>query len=55
MPGKDFHYPAFGKPIPYEELDLQQPWEAFDIHHELTRKGIEKFVADYRETLSRGA
>src|SRR5437870_9140035 len=32
IPGKDFHYPAFGKPIPYQELDLQQPWEALDIH-----------------------
>jgi transaldolase len=52
MPGKDFQYKASLKPIPYEELDLQQPWETFDIKHELTRKGIEKFVADYRATLS---
>jgi transaldolase len=55
MPGKDFQYKASGKPIPYEELDLQQPWEVFDVQHELTRKGIEKFVADYRATLSRPA
>jgi len=26
----------------------------FDIEHELTRKGIEKFVADYRATLLAG-
>jgi transaldolase len=55
MPDKQFQYKSSGKPIPYEELDLEQPWETFDIHHELTRKGIEKFAADYRATLSRPA
>jgi len=55
MPDNQFQYKAAGKPIPYEELDLERPWEAFDIQHELTRKGIEKFAADYRATLSRPA
>jgi transaldolase len=55
MPNKQFRYEALGSPIPYEELDLEQEWEAFDIQHELTRKGIEKFVADYRATLARPA
>lgn len=55
MPDKQFQYKTSGKPIPYEELDLEQPWEKFDIRHELTRKGIEKFAADYRATLSRSA
>lgn len=55
MPDKEFQYKSSGAPIQYEELDLEQPWEAFDIQHELTRKGIEKFVADYRATLSRSA
>jgi len=34
-----------------EDLDLAQSWQNFDVEHELTRKGIEKFVADYRATL----
>jgi transaldolase len=55
MPDEQFQYKASGKPIPYEELDLEQSWESFDIQHELTRKGIEKFAADYRATLSRSA
>ena len=55
MPDKEFQYKSSGKTIPYEELDLEQGWEAFDIQHELTRKGIEKFAADYRATLSRSA
>jgi len=54
-PDEKFQYKASGQPIPYEELDLEQPWETFDIQHELTRKGIEKFAADYRATLSRTA
>jgi transaldolase len=37
------------------KIDLERPWETFDIQHELTRKGIEKFAADYRATLSRPA
>ena len=55
MPDSQFRYKASGKPIPYAELDLQRTWETFDIQHELTRKGIEKFAADYRATLSRPA
>ena len=55
MPDRQFRYKAPGKPIPYEELDLEKSWESFDIQHELTRKGIEKFAADYRATLSQPA
>ena len=61
MPDQDFSYKAVdasGKPlkaIPYKALDLTQPWESFDLAHELTTKGIQKFVADYRRTLKRSA
>ena len=50
MPDEHFQYKASGKPILYEELDLNQPWESFDIGHELTRKGIEKFHARTQPT-----
>jgi transaldolase len=43
------------KTIPFKKLDLDLPWQSFDIAHELTRKGIQKFVADYQGTLSRQA
>jgi transaldolase len=39
------------KSIPYETMDLSRSWESFDISHELTTRGIEKFVADYQSTL----
>jgi len=61
MPDRDFSYTGVDangkplKPIPYTSLDLNQPWQSFDISHELTTKGIQKFVADYRSTLKRSA
>jgi transaldolase len=61
MPGQDFSYIALaktGKPlntIPYKELDVNLPWQSFDVAHELTTKGIQKFVADYQSTLRRSA
>jgi len=61
MPDRNFRYrgvDASGKPlkaIPYKELDLSLPWQSFNIAHELTNKGIQKFVADYQSTLRRSA
>jgi len=61
VPDKDFLYKGVDakgkalKPIAYKELDLDQPWENFDLAHELTTKGIQKFVADYQSTLKRSA
>jgi len=61
MPNRDFAYKAIGangKPLnqlPYRMLKLEQPWENFDIAHELTTKGIQKFVEDYQSTLRRTA
>jgi transaldolase len=51
MPDARFTYPGEGSPIAYETIDLDQPWRSFHSEHELTTKGIEKFVADYRATL----
>jgi transaldolase len=51
LPDKDFAYKPVGSEIPYEELNLEQLWEQFDIEHELTKKGIQKFVSDYNSTL----
>jgi transaldolase len=57
MPDRDFRYKGVDakgkplKPIPYKELHLSLPWDSFDLAHELTTKGIQKFVADYQNTL----
>jgi transaldolase len=58
LPEKDFEYNPVdpqGKsltPVPYKELDLNTSWEKFDIRHELTDKGIDRFVSDYKSTLA---
>ena len=61
MPDHSFNYKAVDakghvlKPIPYKDLDLNLPWDSFDLARELTTKGIQKFVADYQSTLRRSA
>ncbi len=51
MPDAAFTYEPKGTRIDYREIDLEQPWQRFNIEHELTTKGVEKFAADYRATL----
>jgi transaldolase len=61
MPDDNFHYEAIDadgkrlKAIPYRDLELNAPWRSFDIRHELTTKGIERFVKDYLSTLAPAA
>jgi len=48
MPGHDFAYKAEGLTrIPHEALDLEKKWTEFDISHELTDIGIERFSEDW--------
>lgn len=51
MPDASFTYEPKGARIEYREIDLEQPWQRFNVEHELTTKGVEKFAADYRATL----
>ena len=57
LPGADFVYQETDKadralkPIAYKSIDLNQAWESIDIRHDLTTKGIQQFVADYKSTL----
>ncbi len=39
------------KPIEYEELDLNLPWRSFNLEHQLTDKGMEKFLADWKSLI----
>ena len=58
LPDAAFRYNAVDakgkllKPIPYKDLDLTAPWESFNLKHELTDLGIERFVSDYKNTLA---
>lgn len=59
LPGQDFTYKGKAsdgralKPLPYKALNLNEQWESFDLGHELTTKGIRKFVEDYQSTLEK--
>ena len=59
LPEQNFTYKAAtsdGDPlrsIPYKSLNLDQPWDYFDIAHQLTTKGILRFVEDYQSTLAK--
>ena len=61
LPGESFEYAGKTKdgdplqPLGYKSLNLNDPWEKFDIAHELTTKGILKFVEDYQGTLKKTA
>ena len=48
MPGDDYVYrPGSLKSIPFGEIDLTKNWQSYDIRHELTDKGMERFSADW--------
>ncbi len=59
MPDRNFVYRGIDaagkplKPIPYKNINLNKSWNAFNLRHDLTRRGIEKFVADFEGTLRR--
>jgi transaldolase len=61
FPGTDFVYQGIDKAdrplksIAYKPLDLNRAWESFDIQHDLTTKGIQQFVTDYKSTLKQSA
>ncbi|EKD65567.1 MAG: hypothetical protein ACD_50C00049G0001 [uncultured bacterium] len=52
MPDESFEYKASGlKPIPYQEIDLNKPWQEYNVKHELTDIGIEKFSEDWNKLI----
>lgn len=48
VPGSDYVYNPKGlKSIPYKNIVLTKKWQEYDISHDLTIKGIEKFSSDW--------
>lgn len=46
--------PADLDPIAYQRLELDQEWQSFDIHHELTDQGLKKFASDWNQLVAKG-
>jgi transaldolase len=52
IPGDDYRYDArLLKPIPYKEITLDKKWEDYDLRHELTAKGIDRFSDDWNKLI----
>lgn len=49
--GFAYHRPDL-KPIPSASFDLSKPWTSFNLAHDLTAKGIEKFSQDWNALVS---
>lgn len=48
IPNDGFNYVSEGLGgIPFKELDIQKDWSSFNLYHDLTDIGIEKFSADW--------
>jgi transaldolase len=48
VPGSDYKYnPKDLKSIPYKDIVLTKKWQEYDISHDLTVKGMEKFSSDW--------
>lgn len=48
LPGSGYAYDVKGlRPIPYRDISLAKAWDSYDIRHELTDKGMERFSADW--------
>lgn len=53
IPDVDWRYDAGAlKSLPYEEVSLNLPWQKYNIKHELTDKGLEKFAEDWNFLVS---
>lgn len=49
---KSFVYPKANlKDLTYQELDLTKSWHDFNIQHDLTDKGLEKFASDWNNLM----
>lgn len=52
VPESDYQYDASKfTPIKYQELDLNKNWQDFNIKHELTDSGIERFATDWNDLI----
>jgi len=48
MPKGDYVYDSGNlKAIPFKEIDLTKSWQTYDIRHDLTDKGMERFSSDW--------
>lgn len=47
IPPSDFIYRSNLKLILFKTIDLKKPWQEYDVNHQLTKAGIERFSNDW--------
>jgi len=48
LPGDDYVYDSGSlKPIPYRDIPLTLRWDQYNVQHDLTAKGMERFSSDW--------
>lgn len=53
VPGAEYRDPVKNlKAIPFREIDLGKKWQDYDIRHDLTDKGMERFSADWNSLIT---
>ncbi len=53
VPDPEFTYETKGlRPIPYRMIELAKKWQDYDIRHDLTDKGMEKFSLDWNALIA---
>ena len=54
LPGSDYVYDiADMKNLPFEELNLDKDWNEYNIQHDLTDSGLEKFANDWNGLITK--
>jgi len=52
MPADDYVYDSRKlNDISYKDIDLSRDWQDYDINHDLTVKGMEKFSSDWNSLI----
>lgn len=49
---EDFKYKVDLSVIDFQQVELNQDWQNYNLQHQLTDQGIEKFVADWKKLLA---
>jgi transaldolase len=47
VPGDDYKYETTLQAIPFQEINLDKSWQEYNITHEMTDAGIDRFAADW--------
>ena len=47
IPDENYKYETSLQPISYQEIDLEKPWRGYNIAHEMTDAGVDRFASDW--------